>query len=173
MFKWAFEGCMGHGWDWLHDAGGQVSLGKPEPIHTNVYTRIFKIPPNRSFAPPCPRTTICANARLYHQNPECSMVFVLELFPFNRLSRSRRRRKKKKKHVSVKELWRQADSSSQMAKEAWLPWGKILWLRKGRKRLERMGRESKREHMWVPVNPKKVYLYGINLGSPEKLHIYI
>lgn len=97
MFKWAFEGCMGHGWDWLHDARGQVSLGKPEPIHTNVYTRIFKIPPNRSFAPPCPRTTICANARLYHQNPECSMVFVLELFPFNRLSRSRRRKEKKKR----------------------------------------------------------------------------
>ena len=99
MFKWAFEGCMGHGWDWLHDARGQVSLGKPEPIHTNVYTRIFKIPPNRSFAPPCPRTTICANARLYHQNPECSMVFVLELFPFNRLSRSRRRKEKKKKNM--------------------------------------------------------------------------
>lgn len=27
--------------------------------------------------------------------------------------------------------------------------------------------------MWVPVNAKKVYLYGINPHSPEKLHIYI
>ena len=35
-----------------------------------------------------------------------------------------------------------------------------------------MGQESKREHMWVPVNPKKVYLYGINLCSPEKLYIH-
>ena len=171
MSKWAFEGCMRRGWGWLHDAGGQVSLGKPEPTHnTHKYMHTcFQNSPNRSSAPPCPRTTICANARLYHQSPECSVVFVLQLFPFNRLSRSRR----EKKHVSVKELWRQADSCSQMAKEAWLPWGKSLWLRKRRKRVERMGQESKREHMWVPVNPKKVYLYGINLCSPEKLYIYI
>lgn len=52
MSKWAFEGCMRHGWDWLHDAGGRVSPGKPGPTqHTQVYTHAFSKFPQTEALP--------------------------------------------------------------------------------------------------------------------------
>lgn len=158
MSKWAFKGWVGHG----GRGGGTDCIMQEDwyfqenknPQHTQRHKHKFSKSPHpakETLPLNAPEPLLWASTWLHNQSPECSVVFVFELFPCNRLPRSWGEKTCVCPRVMEERLFLQANGEGSLTPLRKKSYG---WER-GRRKLERTWQGSRRACVWVSSWPQE------------------